>query len=130
MRRILMSLLLIASLTIGGALNAWAAQDCPYLNTASSAGDHDCCPDNVMNDMDMSDAGDARAPMDGGQREPADTSFDCQPGQACRTVPALAWPPNEFVAAPQGFNFVRQLSNDLGPPSADVELDLRPPISA
>lgn len=130
MRRILMSILLIASLTIGGTLNAWAAQDCPYLNTASLADDHDCCPDNVMNDMAMSDANDARAPMDGGQHQPAGTSFDCQPGQACRTVPALAWSPNEVVAAPQGLNFVRQFSNDLGAHSADVELDLRPPISA
>ena len=130
MRRILMSILLIASLTIGGAVNAWAAQDCPYLNVANSAGDHDCCPDNVMNDMAMSGAGDAGEPMDGDQPQPADTSFDCQPGQACRTVPALAWSPNELVAAPPGFNFVRQFSNDLEAPSADVELDLRPPISA
>lgn len=130
MRRILMSILLIASLTIGGTLNAWAAQDCPYLNTTSSAVDHDCCPDNVMNDMAMPDANDAGAPMDGGQHQPGDTSFDCQPGQACRTASALAWLPSDFIAVHQDFNFVRQFSNDLGAPSADVELDLRPPISA
>lgn len=128
MRRIVLSFLLIASLTIGGTLNAWAAQDCPYLNTEAAAENHDCCPPGAM----AAGGGAAMAGMSdsGDNHHPSEAPFDCQPGQACRTTPALAWAPAVETVLLSDRALAREYTNDLGGPLAEVDQELRPPISA
>lgn len=128
MRRIVLSFLLILSLTIGGALNAWAAQQCPYLNTEAAADTHDCCPPGAMDAADA--AAMAGMSKSDDQHHPSEAPFDCQPGQTCRTTPALAWVPAVEAVWFSDRASAREYAHDLGGPLADVEQELRPPISA
>lgn len=82
MRRLWLSIVLVASLIVGGTMNAWAAKDCPYLKTAAVSV-HDCCPGGGMKDQDKSDH--------------KSKSGDCKLGQACRSAPATAAEPAPVV---------------------------------
>lgn len=75
MRRLWLSLLLALSLVSSGVANAWAADDCPYLQNAV-AREHSCCPDDAANTL--SHHGDE-----------SDKAPQCKLGQACRTTPMV-----------------------------------------
>jgi hypothetical protein len=71
MARLVIALLVTLSLAFGGAANAMAAADCPYLKAATS---HDCCPP----------TGDPRD-----ESPEHSKALDCKLGQACRAATAV-----------------------------------------
>ena len=74
MRQTWFSLLLIATLAGSATASAWAAQACPYKQTAAATAAHDCCPDQQTKPKPTDHDGE---------------TMDCQLGQSCRTSHAV-----------------------------------------
>ncbi len=111
MVRHFIAFLIVLSLAFGGAANAMAAMDCPFLKAPSA---HDCCPPAADQHDKAPDH--SKAP-------------DCKLGQACRSAPAVAPQIPMLTVAVVGIVAKPPLVEQTSAPSSVLTGLWRPPRS-